>query len=432
MQLNQHTWPSWSKIIASPADPEEYSPAAVERLMVALDPYVVDVKGVHPQFKAHNSISVIDFRSDDSRRRYEMAYENFLQEKAKIEAKAEAGGFTGNAGLQILVQLLKFRMAAELEKIPDICDRMIDAVEHGEAAVASLNFKQSIAAAVRYMNDRGISRDKISLIWGGGNSSMNQKRKKKLELKKKMESNKALMDLFEGADIDLYDLGLAGVEEVKEIVKEGEDALRLGAQDYKERQKEIDRFQSGKTLYCFFTIKAGGVGLSLHHTDELTSAYNTEASGFKEWEEKIKKVSINHRPAPGKVRRRESGNAVEEDILFIPTRPRRLFGATTYSAIELVQMLGRCPRLTSLSDTYQTILFYKGTIEERVAIIVSIKLRCLRKVVRQKESWEEVIMGGYRQDDKHDIAEKVIKAAENDKPEDTDELIDEESEEEDV
>ena len=70
----------------------------------------------------------------------------------------------------------------------------------------------------------------------------------------------------------------------------------------------------------------------------------------------------------------------------------------TYSAIELVQGLGRCPRLTSLSDTPQELVYYRGTVEESVARIVAQKLRCLSRVVRMKESWEDVIVGGVSAD----------------------------------
>jgi hypothetical protein len=51
-----------------------------------------------------------------------------------------------------------------------------------------------------------------------------------------------------------------------------------------------------------------------------------------------------------------------------------------------------------LSSTRQTLLFFKHTIEERVAQIYSIKLKCLSKVVRNRESWEDVILGGSRKD----------------------------------
>jgi hypothetical protein len=148
--------------------------------------------------------------------------------------------------------------------------------------------------------------------------------------------------------------------------------LRLGAQSQEERQREIDRFQSGRTFFCLYTFKAGGVGLSLHHTDEFVKE---------------------------KVRHKESGYAVEEDIPNIPVRPRWNFVTPTYSAIELVQGLGRCPRLTSLSNTHQELVFYRNTVEEDVARIVAQKLRCLKKVVRMREKWEDVIVGGVRADD---------------------------------
>jgi hypothetical protein len=50
-----------------------------------------------------------------------------------------------------------------------------------------------------------------------------------------------------------------------------------------------------------------------------------------------------------------------------------------------------------LSNTNQTLLFYRGTVEDDIADIVSSKLRCLGEVVKQKESWQDVIVGGNKQ-----------------------------------
>lgn len=406
MILNNDTWPSYAKRVASPKDPDEYSPQAIENLMVDLDSYIVDVKGVHPQFKALNRIQMMQFRNAEERAYYQKAYDRFLMEKAKIEEKAGKGS-VGNSGMQILVEFLKFRQAAEEIKVESICDAMVDAVNnYKQAAVAAFNFKFSIAKAVKYLNERyGISRDNISLIWGGGNSSMSKERKKKLDMKKKIEGNDMLKQLFAEADIDMYDLGLNTVDEQRKVVID--ETLRLGSQSKEERQKEIDRFQRGKSLFCFYTFKSGGVGLSLHHTDESTKE---------------------------KVRRKTNGFAVEEDISSIPTRQRVCFVSTTYSAFELVQGLGRCPRLTSLSDTPQTILFYSGTIEEQVAYIVSTKLKCLRKVVQQKESWEDCIMGGVSDEDGGNRVARDIKLLEEGKPIEDEsgdgEIIEIESEEE--
>ncbi len=172
------------------------------------------------------------------------------------------------------------------------------------------------------------------------------------------------MEMLEETGLTMYDIKLGNVHEA--AIVELDPSLRLGAQSPEDRQREIDRFQKGKSLYAAFSAKAGGVGLSLHHTDEFTTF---------------------------KCRRKDSGYAVEEDIVNVPTRPREYYGSLPYSAIDLVQMLGRCPRLTSLSNTNQTILGYRGTIEERILAVVSLKLRCLKKVVSTKESWEDVVLG---------------------------------------
>lgn len=138
---------------------------------------------------------------------------------------------------------------------------------------------------------------------------------------------------------------------------------KFGPQNRVARQEEIDRFQSGNSRVAMFTFKSGGVGLSLHHTDEWA---------------KVDK---------------ETGNKI------VKSRQRRAFLAPTYSAIEIVQGLGRAHRLTSLTDTEQTILFYRGTIEEAVYAIVNLKMRCLRKVTQAKESWDSLITEAKKESD---------------------------------
>ena len=93
--------------------------------------------------------------------------------------------------------------------------------------------------------------------------------------------------------------------------------------------------------------------------------------------------------------------------------------------MELVQGLGRCPRLTSLSNTPQVILFFRGTIEERVAAIVSMKLQCLTKVVRSREDWQDIILEAKTEEDvearalqKLQDAEKQVKETKSTSEED--------------
>ena len=102
-----------------------------------------------------------------------------------------------------------------------------------------------------------------------------------------------------------------------------------------------------------------------------------------------------------------------DDIHNVPVRQRINFVAPTYSAIELVQGLGRTPRLTSLSDSPQVMVFYRNTIEDSVARIVSQKLRCLSKVVRTREKWADVVVGGVPAE-KHLVDDATIETTSTD------------------
>lgn len=359
--LSNDSWADFSAHTASPAEPEEYCEAAIERLMDKVNNYIVDVKGVRPQFNAHNSTQLIQFRTAEEKQFYDAAWQRYEKMRQKIN------GFdlsSGQSKFLILAQFTIFRKAAELCRAEYLADAMYESVQKGEAACLAVNFKGTIRRVVQILNDKyGVSRDLISLIWGGGKT----KKTKKQENKELFTQNDMMKELLGEMGIGLADIGMDSIDDYVDDDPNDEitNSLRLGTQSKPDRQKEIDRFQSGKSLYCMFTFKAGGVGLSLHHTDEQTKQ---------------------------KARRKKNNWVVVEDVPNIPTRPRVCFLAPTFSAIELVQGLGRCPRLTSFSDTTQVIVFYESSIEERVAEIVSQKLKCLKKVVRQKESWESCIV----------------------------------------
>lgn len=342
--------------------PEEYSPSAMGRLREYMNDYIIQVKGIQPQFRARNRVELINFDCQADREYYEKAFERYLKEKAKIEAQI---GIMGSKFL-ILVEMMKFAQAAEFTRMPHIARRMYNAVNNKDfprVACCANKFKGSITRAVQVLiNDFNVKRDDISLIWGGG-----QQLTKKQKQKKTITSNEMLMQMLKESDIDMEDLDLDDIDIPSEEELKFPPELRLGIQSKQDRQREIDRFQKGITHYCFYTFRAGGVGLSLHHTDKLTIQ---------------------------KVRHKESGYAYEEDIPLIPTRPRINFVAPTYSAIDLVQALGRCPRITSLSDTEQILIYYRGTIEERIAAIVNAKLKSVKNFNRNRESWEDVITGG--------------------------------------
>lgn len=133
-------------------------------------------------------------------------------------------------------------------------------------------------------------------------------------------------------------------------------AIIVGGQSKEERQENIKSFQGGKASYCLFTLKSGGVGLSLHH------------------------------------------NPKNQDVC----KPRYVILPPTWSAIELVQALGRAHRINSVSTTHQDIVWFRGTIEEEVAQKVARKLKSMSSLVRTKETWTDVFS---RRVDLNDIEE---------------------------
>lgn len=359
VELIDEHWHDFARQIAHPADPEMYSPAAMDRFRDTFEPFITQMKGVRSKFHARNGVNIIDFKNEVERAFYTSAWDRFLEEKRKIEG--EEGLSAGQTRMMILVQFLKFRQAAELCRAPRIAEFIVDSWNNNQAGCAAVCFKETINKIVWHLiNEHGWTRDDISIIWGGNV-------KKKLDENKKaaveIRSNDNMMAALKNAGISLDDLGLDyDEEELTEKTQEELDFEKeqdLGPQDYKKRQREIDRFQQQKTKCCLFTFKSGGVGLSLHHQHKHT-------------------------------------------------RQRTCILTPTYSAMELVQGLGRCPRLTSLSDTPQIVVFYRGTIEEHVAARVSMKLKCLSKFVRQRESWESVIIGQqYETQQQKQIADDV-------------------------
>lgn len=387
--LSNKRWPEFAQAMCDglyvhnkngsevPAQPQDYCPAATARLMAFLKPYIVRVKGVHPQFVAHDRVKLINFENDLQKTSYESALEDMLQKLAKLHAKE--GLSSGEVYMQEITILLYFRMKAELLKAPYLAKKMWQAVNGCDeefpkklfAAICALNFKQTISAIVKILiNDYNVPRSQISIIWGGGASATQKKEKDKKKLLDGINDPEILEQLRrDGLSVDslLEELSLDLVEAKEEEAVD--PAFRLGVQSKLQREDEKMRFQKGKSLYCLFTYKAGGAGLSLHHTDRFT------------------KEKVRHKP---------SGYAFEEDIPLIPTRPRRTFASATWSPIEIVQGFGRGPRLTSLSDTYQDLIFFRGTVEERVAKRASMALTCLTQVIREKESWEGLILEGHK------------------------------------
>ncbi len=344
--LDDRNWKQFSHTITE--DPMEYNEAAIKRLVSTLDPYITRIKNIRPKHRAFNGVQRIFFKTDEEREEYETAWERFQKEKARLESQALKEGTSSY--FDILAQLTIMRKAAEKCKRHHYAEWMDKTWKANKAPVLACAFKGTITETYRILVEKyGWKRDDVSIIWGGSIESMTLKKK----VASKIKDNKLFRTALEEAEIDLQDLGidLENLEIKTEEQIAWERLHNLLTQKPDEREKEKMRFQHQKSRACFFTFKSGGVGLSLHHQ-------------------------------------------------FNYALPRECLFSTVYSEKELVQGIGRCPRITSLSDTYQYMVYYVGTIEESVKNRVIIKLRNLKHVVKMRESWEDLFTGKkYKEED---------------------------------
>lgn len=204
------------------------------------------------------------------------AYDKIYQRLLDNLRKLRSARGNSESFIAILVELQKMQQAAELLRANQIAERIVANLDTKAVIVAS-NFRETLNVVKQFLiKKHKISEERISIVIGGQKSDV--------------------------------------------------------------RQQMVDEFQSGKRDIILFTMRSGGVGISLHH-DRVT------------------------------------------------TKPRHVILPPTWSAIDLVQALGRAHRLTSLSVTTQEILWYAETVEADVKVVVQNKVKCLSKAVTAKEQF---------------------------------------------
>ena len=219
-----------------------------------------------------------------------LAYDNYY--KAFVRKCEEQMRNTNFGWNEMLVAMQKFREGAEEVRAPRLAKRAIDTVEQGRQTIVVCNFVNPMRLVYKELRKLGLPDDRIAYIKGG--------------------------------------------------------------QTPANREAQRQRFQKGDADIMLFTMRSGGVGISLHHDRE-------------------------------------------------ESRPRHIIIPPTWSAIDLVQALGRGHRITSISDTTQDVVWYKDTIEEQVCERVQAKLDCINASVGRKENWVNVFTNGTVQ---RDIASK--------------------------
>ncbi len=184
------------------------------------------------------------------------------------------------------------------------------------------------------------------------------------EIKAPYLAEQAIQHIKEGKQVIVGSNFIKTVEIVSSLVEAAgyKVSLIVGGQSAEKRQSNVDRFQEGKAECACVALRAGGVALSLHH-DRDTS------------------------------------------------RPRIVLVPPTWSAIEMVQFLGRAVRIDSLTDTIQYICWFAGTIEEHVSSKVATKMSAIKGYVGKKETWSKAYESS-NEVDETEISERLVTDAE--------------------
>lgn len=367
----KHTWERIAKQVCAPSSPCEHTQAGMDRMMKAL-PGIIRIPNIRTEYKSKVNVKLIQFDNEDQLQSYKKAFDDYIKERSQYKGNT----VFGRKGE--LVAMLKFRQRAELIRAPYIARMLNRQAKEGFQPIAACNFQTTIAKVTSILvHQYNWKREDISLVWGG-NDIFNP-------LAKTFEPQEIFDILARAFSMGQpgstsntsetpeelqakVDLVLKQIKQTSQGLSEDlkDPSLHLGPQSQKECDEQINRFQSGKSIICLFTFKAGSVGLSLHHTQDYFVT----------------------RPDKYKRKRGEDGWRYLDDtpVAYSP-RPRYVIISPTWSAIEFIQAQGRGHRLTSESDTQQEVIFYANTIEESVALGLGEKLNSIRASVQTTDSW---------------------------------------------
>lgn len=322
------------------SDPAKPNREAMKRLRKVLSPFIFSIPYVKPKHKAINYVQLVEFKDDKDKFIYETAHSRY------IEACTKAGKNTMFGAFEQRVALQNYRKTVEPLRAYWIAEKMWQNYKSGLLASAGgFAFKETIVNVAFELTQRGISREQISIIWGGKKEYKTEDLLSRTELDnilkspdmKVIMSNRVLLRKIKITLRYLQDqLEHSETLETQAFRHNRLKELRLtGKQTDNQRQIEIDKYQSGESLICLFTNASGGIGLSLD----------------------CNKPSLLPRQG-----------------LFTPV----------YSGKEFQQVLGRLVRRASIADADQLICMMAGTVEEfHVAPILDEKLKCIAEITNR-------------------------------------------------
>ena len=319
---------SFAKLICN--DPSIANKEAIKRVFVSIRPWTFEPPYMKWKHRAINSIRIYDFKSRADEIHVANAEVDYLDRISKL------GKSTPSDLALRRIALLQYRKRIEPARAEQMVDDMVAEVRAGNTAAMGTAFRGTIIKAMFYLIDKyNFTRDDIGVCWGGRGDPRPKKiltQAELIDLVLKPELTRAEYNLLQKNQDWEEDRLLFGDESAlaQDSRNQRLRALGLiGLQGAEARQREIEKFQSGRAKFFFYTMASGGTGLSLEHCDSRQA-------------------------------------------------PRVGFFTPIYNAKEWVQAMGRLPRINSISDSRQYVCGIAGTIEyEHVMPKLSKKLEAL-------------------------------------------------------
>jgi len=247
-------------------EPTKSNNAAMKRLREAIDPYVFEIENVKWPARARNRSLVVDFKSSADREKYDNFYKAYLEMLEKMHREENDSPF------QQWIAINVFRKGVEPMRNAAAADRIQHNLSRKVATAVGVNYKCTVTDLVFQLEQHGIHRNQISIIWGGGedydaHNTFDEKTLNKYveDLRNGVPVSKSTLDRMKKTIAFREDMVKSGESEAERF-KRYDDLRKLGmtgSQSHEQRWQEIRRFQTGVTKICIFTLASGGVGLSL-------------------------------------------------------------------------------------------------------------------------------------------------------------------------
>ncbi len=259
--------------------PDKMNEESLKRYRKAMSKYIVSVPYVKPKYSARTTVKLFEFESSHDKEIYDTAVARC------VEACAKAGKNTSWGRWQRAQEIAIMNRTVEPLRAPGIAREVAANFHSGKFAscVGTAYLETICEIGYRLVTEHGVPREKISVIWGGKKAFQPTDLLTQDELKTVLGNDTEKLKALAESDKRLSKKIIATLNYVQDQIYHGEtpeeQAKRhkslkqlglTGIQSLNNRQIEIDKFQSGKTLVNLFTVYCGKEGLSFdRYTESL-------------------------------------------------------------------------------------------------------------------------------------------------------------------